>query len=208
MNQQKSKFHIVIILAILVVVVIMALVYVTKSRDESIKEARVQELIDGLDGDYFTVDNKACYSPVDRRCDENNVVHHNIRIVNLVEKNIGKEIIRHGSFPGHYNLEGGPLENGYSCCGFANFAAWYIGADTINSDVNCKYEGTHEFNYKSLKKYVQTGDIARSYSHSFIINIINNDGCWVIDANWDGDCKIRYHLIPWDMFDKVSISRI
>ncbi len=188
----------------------MVLAYVSNNRDESTKltTTRIQELIDELDGNYFTVDNKACYSPVDRRCDENNVVHHNNRIINLVANNKGKGIIRHSGFPAHYNLEGGPLEDGYSCCGFANFAAWYIGADSIKCNVSCKYEGTYEFSYKTIKKYYKTGDIARSYSHSFLIIRVDSDGCWAVDANWDGDCKIRYHLIPWNVFDKVAISRI
>ena len=126
--------------------------------------------------------------------------------------------------PGHACQDYGNKSStlGYECHGFANFAGWYLAAETYKDDViyECKYYNK-PFN-KDTMKNARFGDIIRIswtgsdgkvYGHSavFLYYHENQNKITVLDANWDntyfGYSRIRVHNLSYSAAEKVSISR-
>ncbi len=126
--------------------------------------------------------------------------------------------------PGHACQDYGNKSStlGYECHGFANFAGWYLAAETYKDDViyECKYYNK-PFN-KDTMKNARFGDIIRiswtdsngytsGHSAVFLYYHENQNKITVLDANWDnsyfGYCRIRVHNLSYNAAERVSISR-
>lgn len=179
--------------------------------DKIVKE-RIQEIRDALEGTYFTTDGKPCRVNDAEPCNVCKVITENKKVKNLIKTNKGSGKLNTALFPYHYNPFGVMMILGWSCCGFAGFAGWYVGADDISSNVDyvivkkgCKFEK------KTFDKYARVGDLVRTRTHSFMVLNVKDDGCEVIDSNWGCTCNCSVHTISWEMFknvyDVVTISR-
>ncbi len=189
---------------------------VKKTLTDKIVMARIQEILDALDVHYFTSNQEKCTSSTGATCNVDKVLKENSVVRDLLEKNKGGKDLKPSLLPQHYGVTGGTLTRGYSCCGFANFAAWYIAADTINDDigyravkVKCKYDEA------TIQQYARVGDVLRGsdqsstdeIGHSFMIVSIEDDGCVVMDSNWGYTCLVSTHKLKWNYFSVVTISR-
>ncbi|MCQ2547473.1 MAG: hypothetical protein MJ145_00545 [Clostridia bacterium] len=190
--------------------------------------------LETLKDTYFTTDGKKATSNTDSRCLVSNVLAKNDTVRNLIFENKGKTYINKklpiksiDLLPRHYCLDyGGKAScDGYSCYGFAQFALWYIYANTCDTNVYTK-DIKHKviYNYANMHSYAKRGDIIRikggNYSgHSAIVLSIKSKGVTVLDCNtYDSGIKeyandkhasrIRVHDINYDGDNiYVSISR-
>lgn len=175
--------------------------------DKIVKE-RIQEIHEALEGTYFTTNGKACFVNDAEACNVCKVITQNKTVKNLIKEHKGEGTVNTALFPHHYNPDGIIMTLGWSCCGFAGFAGWYVGADDINSNVEYMIAKCGcNFNYDTFKKYARVGDLIRTKTHSFMVVSVKESGCEVIDSNWGYTCKYNMHDIPWTMYDKVTISR-
>lgn len=178
------------------------------SLTKSVVKTRINQMLESLEGYYFTTDGKACSNSSGSRCMVDNVVRDNTRVKKLVKTNKGEGKIDPNLFPYHYGPSGGVLIKGWSCCGFASFAGWYVGAKSINSDVNYVMVKTGcAYSKENIQKYAKIGDVLRSDGHSFMIVGIYDNGCDVLDSNWDKNCIVSKHRIKWGDYTSVTISR-
>ena len=179
-----------------------------KTLTDEIVTARINELLDALQAKYFTSDKKVCYSSTGATCNVVAVLEKNSVVRNLLNKTKGGKDLDPSLMPHHYDPDGIALTKGYSCCGFASFAAWYVAADSINDDVTYRAVKIGcQYNKATIQKYARVGDVLRSSGHSFMIVSIDKDGCNVTDSNWGYTCLVSLHKIPWDYYSKVTISR-
>ena len=169
---------------------------------------RINELLDALDGKYFTVDGEPANGSVDEACNVEKVIKKNTIVLDLLETNKGGSNLNASLLPSHCNPGGIAQIKGWSCCGFANFAGWYIAADTINDDVSFKpIKMDVDYTYENMSKYARVGDILRSSSHSYMVISVDNDGCTVIDCNWDYHSIVSKHTVAWGKYSTVTINR-
>lgn len=183
---------------------------------------RIEQLLENLDGKYFTTDGKKATSNVDSRCNVDNVLAQNSTVRRLINKyKGGSEPDSTSLLPMHYALDyGTTLARGYSCCGFANFAEWYIFADSCSSDVSTvTLQKKVACNYTNAKKYLKRGDIIRftgswSSGHSAIVLSVNSSGVEILDCNSTyynlGDSKasrICSYRLGYSKIDYMSVSR-
>ena len=175
---------------------------------DKIVKQRIQEMQDNIGEKYFTTNGKACFVNDSEPCNVCKVITQNKNVKNFIKKFKGEGTVDTALFPHHYNPDGLQMTLGWSCCGFAGFAGWYVGADDVNSSVDYMIakEGCH-YNYDTFKKYARVGDLIRTATHSFMVISVESDGCQVIDSNWGCTCKCSSHIIPYTMYDKVTISR-
>lgn len=173
---------------------------------------RLEELKTALKGHYFTSDNKACNDSVGDTCSVENILginSENTIVKELLLTNKGGERLNVALMPTHYGPSGESLSRGWSCCGFGGFAGWYIGADTITDDVNnVIVKMGCEYNKANMQKYAKPGDIIRGdSSHTFVLLSAGDSECTVLDSNWNHDCKVTVHTIPYTNYNAVTISR-
>lgn len=181
---------------------------VNKTLTDKMIEERINELVDALAGTYFTVDQKPANGSVDEDCNVEKVIKQNSIVLELLKANKGGTDLSASLLPSHYNPGGIAQQRGYSCCGFANFAGWYIAADTITDDVSFKPIKTDvAYNYDNMSQYAKIGDILRSSSHSYMVISVENDGCMVLDCNWDYQSIVKKHKIEWGKYSSVTINR-
>ena len=179
---------------------------------DSIINMRIQEMRDAIEGKYFTTNGKACSVNDAEPCNVCKVITQNKTVKNLIATNKGEGTVNTALFPYHYSPVEGKMTLGWSCCGFAGFAGWYVGADDINSNVDYAIvKNACMFDKNTFKKYARVGDIVRTRTHSFMVISVKDDGCEVIDSNWGCTCICSVHTINWELFkntyDIVTISR-
>lgn len=175
---------------------------------DKIVNERIQEIHEALNEKYFTTNGKACLVNDAEPCNVCKVIVQNKTVKELIATHKGEGTVNTALFPHHYNPDGITMTLGWSCCGFASFAGWYIGADDINSNVEYMIAKCGcNFDYATFKEYARVGDLIRTKTHSFMVVSVNEDGCEAIDSNWGYTCKYNMHTIPWTMYDKVTISR-
>lgn len=181
---------------------------VQKTLTDSIIKSRINELVSALKGKYFTVDLEPASGAVDEACNVENVIKQNSVVLELLRTNKGGENLDAALMPSHYNPGGIAQQKGYSCCGFANFAGWYIAADTITDDVSFKpIKVDVTYDYDNMSKYAKVGDILRSTSHSYMVISVDSDGCTVLDCNWDHQSVVKKHTITYGYYSSVTINR-
>lgn len=188
----------------------------------SVVDSRIEQLLENLDGKYFTTDGKKAKSNIDSRCNVDNVLAKNTTVRNLIKKYKGGYAPTSNSLlPQHYALDyGTTLTRGYSCCGFANFAEWYIFANSCSSDVSTvTIEKKIACNYSNAKKVLKKGDIIRivgswSSGHSAIVLSVNSSGIELLDCNTtyynSSDKKasrICSYRLGYSKIDYMSVSR-
>ena len=186
--------------------------------DEVVAE-RINQIYEALGGTYFTSDGKASSSAVDTRCNVVNVLKSNSKVRALNKANKGSEAPDNNYYmPGHYFHNGDYALLGYSCCGFANYAEWYIAADNCSENLTSKLvQQNIDYTYANMSKYAKSGDICRltgsvGSGHSVIIVSVESDGCIVLDANSGGGvgdagkCKVYKYKLKWGS-NKITISR-
>lgn len=179
---------------------------------DKIVKKRIQEMKDTIAGKYFTTDGKPCRNNGAEACNVCKVITQNKTVKNFIKKNKGSGTVNTALFPYHYSPTEGRMNLGWSCCGFAGFAGWYVGADDINSNVDYAIvKNACKFDKKTFEKYARIGDIVRTRTHSFMVIKVKDDGCEVIDSNWGCTCICSVHTINWALFkntyDIVTISR-
>lgn len=183
---------------------------------------RISQLISALDGRYFTTDGKKASSNVDSRCNVDKVVASNSAVRKLVKNNKdGSEPTSMKNLPEHYAHDyGTTLSRGYSCCGFANFAGWYIFADSCSSDIGTvTIEKKIACNYSNASRLLKPGDILRvsgsiSNGHSLIVVSVKSSGIEIIDCNSTqysaSDAKasrVCHYTVSYGKINYMSISR-
>lgn len=185
---------------------------ISQTLTDKIVKQRIQEIRDAIEDKYFTTDGKACRVNDAEACNVCKVITKNKKVKNLIKDNKGEGTLNTSLFPYHYSPLGGPMILGWSCCGFAGFAGWYVGADDINSNVDYVIvKDRCKFDKETFKKYARVGDLVRTRTHSFMVIDVKDDGCEVIDSNWGCTCICSVHTINWELFkntyDIVTISR-
>lgn len=182
--------------------------FVEKTLADKVVKERIDEMIAALENKYFTSDKKACYNSVGDTCNVDNVVAKNGIVRDLLEKNKGGKNLNTALLPKHYSADGTSLTRGWSCCGFGNFAGWYVGADKITDDVTYRAIKINcEYNYENMSKYARVGDILRSLSHTAMVISVEDDGVLVLDSNWNHDCKVTVHKMTYGFYSTVTINR-
>lgn len=181
---------------------------VEKTLQDVTVTARIDEMIAALENKYFTSDKKACTNSVGDTCNVDNVVAKNSIVRDLLEKNKGGKNLNTALLPQHYSADGTSLTRGWSCCGFGNFAGWYVGADRITDDITYRAVKINcEYNYENMSKYARVGDILRSLSHTAMVISVEEDGVLVLDSNWNHDCKVTVHKMTYGFYSTVTINR-
>ena len=175
---------------------------------EEIVLQRIEKLEEALGGKYFTVNRKSCGSERSHGCS-------NCGMLNVVDtkwfnKVVGFAPVDNNYYPNHYFLKH-KYTWGMSCCGFANYAGWYIYAQKETDNVVYNNKGTYFFNEKNADKYLEPGDIVRlDGAHSAVYISNNEDGIEVLDCNWRTDgtnCEVRRHIIEYSKYALMCISR-
>lgn len=184
--------------------------------------SRINQLIDSLDGKYFTTDGKKAASNVDSRCNVENVLKKNQTVRSLIKKyKGGEEPSSAKNLPEHYAHDyGTTLARGYSCCGFANFAGWFIFAENCESDIGMvTLEKEKECNYSTCKNLLKPGDTLRvsgsiSNGHSLIVISVKSSGIEILDCNSTqyslSDKKasrVCHYTVPYSKINYMSVSR-
>lgn len=190
---------------------------------DKVVNTRIQEMLDVLvpgvsatnskstgQGYYFTTNGKACLDNDASPCNVTKVITDNSRVKNLIKNNKGSGTVKTSLFPHHYGPTGTCFTLGWSCCGFAGFAGWYIGADKVSSNVDyIPYKIGLAYNKTNMTKYARRGDLIRSSTHSCVFLDVNDSGCRVLDSNWGCTCITSVHTIKWSQsgFSKIGLSR-
>ncbi|MBQ4556730.1 MAG: hypothetical protein IJA60_03675 [Clostridia bacterium] len=162
--------------------------------------AKINKLIDLLDGKYFTVNQKTCTSSrVDPHgCD-------NCSNSLIIQQKWFTDIFGTGlsvyQFPTHADYNWGVWNKGVhgggkSCYGFTTFAQWYIFSNKITDDVEHEIIAQNiTCNYDNMKKHARPGDAIRTSSgHSMIFISCDKNDYRVLDCNgWlsDPNCIVR-----------------
>ena len=176
---------------------------------EAVVVERIKKLQAAFSGKYFTTTQSSCGNSKCGKCNAPNVVKKDWvkEAIDLVPKSFSMK---------HYYY-GGSLPNGWSCCGFANYAGWYIFAQKSNHKVKFKQQATGEFNYTTMSK-AKPGDIIRlgnkakkgSSTHSAIVVDVTPTGVKVFDCNFQHYNYVYTHTIGYTQYSKykyVTISR-
>lgn len=175
--------------------------------------ANIGKLVSALDGKFFTVSQGACTAGVSGHgC-------YNCTMSNVVRQPWLKAAV--GRTPSstelgftHYYF-GGKLIGGQSCCGFANFAGWYIFSANDADTVSFYQYKTGVYNSSTMSS-ARPGDILRfgnstaSCKHSAVFLSADDDGVYVLDSNWStsgGNCRVTKHKISYSSYYYVTISR-
>lgn len=177
---------------------------------------RLDQLYEDLGGKYFTTTQKAAAGHATSDCNVGNVVKKDW-LKKATDGMVPKTIETSGTFRHFYN--GSTLVRGYSCCGFANYAQWYVFAQDSADIVKTKEVAFVKYNKTNMMRYAQPGDVIRvgsgtskgSSTHSAIVYSVGDDGVTVIDSNWTEDknnlCKVTKHKIKYSSYAYVGITR-
>ena len=182
--------------------------YAKKTLTDKMVNTRINEMLEALENQYFTSDKEACTDSEGATCNVEKVISKNSIVKNLLKANKGGNSLNAALLPNHYDPTGLGQIKGYSCCGFANFAGWYVAADKITDNVTFRAARLNvDYTYANMSKYARVGDILRSSTHSYMVISVEKTGVMTIDSNWNHDCKVTKHIVPWSHYSKVTISR-
>ena len=175
---------------------------------------RLDLLVKQLGNKYFTTNQKAASSNSAASCGMVNVVEKSW-LKTATDGMIPASLYTSGTFVHYYN--GTTLTRGYSCCGFANYAQWYLFAQDSKDIVKTKEIAFVKFNKSNMLKYAQPGDVIRlgdsssgGGEHSAVVYSINDTTVTVVDSNWttgSDKCKVTKHTIKYTSYNYVGITR-
>lgn len=181
---------------------------------------RLSQLSEKLDGVYFTTTGKSCGNSNCDACAMKNVVKTE-RINELFDGFVPAESVAISHDYGKNN----PFTNGWSCCGFANFAGWYLFAENTKDSVDfnciCPDGKPVAFTEEGLKSAdVKPGDLLRlskdpalgAKGHSAVFVDFTENGILILDCNMrlpgDGYCRIRTHELKYgEIYSYICVSR-
>ena len=178
-------------------------------KSESQVVAKINTLVELLDGKYFTTTQQSCGNSSCTRC-QNAKVFEAAWFKALFGEVSVSQISGH-AYPGG----GSGYALGWSCHGFANFALWYVFSSSNTDKIT--YERVADnvtLTESNIKKYAKPGDIIRyqtaSSGHSVMFIDADENGITVIDCNArvypDAHCCVRKHRISYN--DRaMAISR-
>ncbi len=175
-------------------------------------EAKINELVELLDGKYFTYTGEPCKKNGVIQGTNDKNAHGNCNGTQWDEYNncYNKKIFTSDWFndlfgfekekslsidqiPAHVYPSGNPGTNsGWTCHGFANFAMWYVFASCNEDKVSCDLFEVTTWNEENLKKYSKPGDVIRvkykksngEYGgHSFLVCSLGEDKITILDCN-------------------------
>jgi len=161
---------------------------------QSTVESRLAELRT-LAGKYFTTTGEPCTSSYQsghgcKLCSVVNVIASGSTF--RTESGLNKWPSSFSMTHGRYNNAFTRVSNGQSCVGFANFAGWYLFADSSSSKVN--YSRLIDCRYNEVYKYAKPGDIIASKGHSMVYISGTASKIRVLDCNYSNNvpqCKIQ-----------------
>jgi len=203
-------------IALVLILVASTATCVFASTPENLTSPQVVERLNNLSsklaGKYFTTTGKEWTSNVGDTCNMTEVIKSKTfksKVDDFVPDQTGVS----GTFRHFYN--GGTLTRGWSCCGFANYAEWYLFARKTSDTVQVKEIDFVKFNKANMIKYAQVGDVLRfgnsksSSAHSAILYSISDDYIYVVDSNWSTTPtnKVKKHTINYSSYTYVGISR-
>lgn len=172
--------------------------------DGTEKSATVQEhmdeLVELLDGKYFTVNQEACSN---KRLTGHGCT--NCSVASIVNTDWFKNMfgaVDTICFPEHDVNSSRRDHSGRSCFGFACFAQWYLYKSNNSDKVIANRVATGKFNKSFAQENIQPGDVLRiANSHSVVVYSVGDSGVTVIDCNWNRggqlNCLVQKHTIPY-----------
>lgn len=186
----------------------------TKTVDE-----RLDQLINKLEGKYFTTDGTSCrgYNHSDynhSKCNVTNVMAKNSAVRGLVKKYKGAyNVSSYNNLPYHLCSYTDMGCKGDSCFGFASFAEWYLFSDRYTDKVKTKaiYKKIR-YNKTNMMKYAKPGDVLRlNGGHSAIVISPGSKGVKVLQSNFSTggkNCnKVTVNTIYYGNYSYVGICR-
>ena len=194
--------------------------YTETEIDSTVKE-RANQLIEALDGKYFTSDGKPAGGSSASDCNVLKVLNKRkvVRDLNREQKD-GPRPTEKSYLPYIYSDYGQMMPPAYSCVGFAMYAQWYLFANRYNDDVDVyKVIDNYKYNYKNMKKYARPGDViwtsgGFSYGHASVVLKVTKKGVKVIDSNTAmysssdyGDNRACVYILEYGDQSRVTISR-
>ena len=174
---------------------------------EATAKANLDELTKALKNKYFTTDQKA-HGSSDSESGMVNVIAASW--LKETVKRVPSSTSASGTFK-HYYYDV-PYVRGKSCCGFANFAGWYIFSSKASDTVKFSKLAQGEFNAQTMLA-AKPGDVLRfgnatdSGTHSAIFVSASSTTVTVLDSNWGNECKVTQHTIKYGKYKYVTISR-
>ncbi len=180
---------------------------------------KINELIDLLEGKYFTCDENPDRKPYDTSA-INSVLDADwfkIRFSNFgipTGNNIANVTSKH-YYPLDTKNNPTGLPKGTSCHGFATWAIWYIFASKNTDFVELEFvisnreDSTAKLNYVTLSNLAKPGDLIRikavdsSVGHSVIFISCDESGVTVLDCNWNLTCNVKKHKILYTDVSKT-----
>lgn len=222
----KKKFWAIVAMMLAVTAVMPQRVYAAsattpKTVTVSQAEERIQELIDEFENTFFTVNQINCdYGPHNGNKEEQQQCkpEGNGNVANVIKqdwfknkmKEMGMTAPSASNLPFHYTINGYKNVLGDECCGFANFAMWYIfaqkGTDKVEAEkiTSQKVAAT----YENMKKALP-GDVIQTniYGwHSMILVSYDSKGFTVLDCNYKSGTgktennktsKVKVHTVSY-----------
>ena len=181
--------------------------------------SRLNYLINKLNGKFFTVTGEPCNKPAvsGHACE-------NCRLFNVTQAKWFQDLIdkypnENPSVTHHYYSSS--LTNGRSCCGFANFVAWYLFTNSTSDSISLKKVGTGTMTYQTLQTLnAQPGDILRRGSstsgdgdHSMVLVSYDENGYTILESNGyatnkaAGNCLVEKETVSYKEASYVTVSR-
>lgn len=178
--------------------------------------SRLDELAGMLKGKYFTTTGYTCNASGSsyhgcEKCDIMNVVKNGPfrTYVNGFVPSVDLTVLSANGGMKHWFGVNSSWTLGKSCCGFANFAGWYLFAQKTSDLVVFKAVNgsVAEFNHENIARYCRPGDLLRmgkspakgTHSVVFMEELEDRSGIRVLDCNWNygeaGNCQITVHNI-------------
>lgn len=210
---------------LLCLVLLITLLPVSKTRalenvSAETAAANIERLYSQVGGKLFTVNGQACTTH-DRYggCDNCKIGY----VINSswFKSAVNSHVPRSLSTNNRHYWGSRALAGGWTCCGFANYASWYIFAQGTNDVVtftNITGSTPVSYNYATMQQ-AKPGDIIRvgknnkvstddTGSHSAIVISVTSTGVNVLDANGGSVAfKIGKNTIKYSSYSYVTITR-
>ena len=171
----------------------------------SVAAYRIEKLCTLLVGKRFTTTGRACGNKACYRCNVRHILN-----AEWFQKTV--DLLPDDCTFQHFYFDT-PLLNGCSCCGFANFAGFYLFAQRSSDQVRFVQEAAGRYCYETLQK-ARPGDVIRlgNYAsgkgrHSAVVVSVDKAGVTVLDCNYLGNNKVGLHTIRYGKYRYVSINR-
>ena len=179
----------------------------------TVKEAeeKLAELIEKLEGKYFTVNGTYCSSSGVHATKCDNCLMSNVIAEKWLEEVVGMVPLNVSLCPTQYSYSGKQgSADGWQCFGFANFAHWYIFAEKNTDKVYSTLEITGPMTYETIKNALP-GDVIRTNyygGHSMVFISCDENGFTVLDSNFSTtySCRVKVHQMKYNENYTVAVT--